>query len=134
MPYVPGTAGTLLALPIYWFVASFTPLAYALVVIVLFASGVWICGRAEKRLGIHDHPAVVWDEIVGFLIAMFGARREWAWVAAGFVLFRLFDIWKPYPIRQLERRVRGGLGTMLDDALAGLYAWACLQLAYTLTR
>lgn len=135
-PYAPGTAGTLVAVPIYWLAAtSLAVLPYAVLVLLLFVAGTWICGQAEVRLGAHDHPAVVWDEVVGFLITMFAAPRGWVWMVAGFLLFRLFDVWKPYPIRQLERRVRGGLGTMLDDALAGLYAWVCLQaLAYALTR
>ncbi len=135
VPYAPGTAGTLLAVPMYWLASAVAPLAYAALVGLLFALGVWACQQAERRLGMHDHPAVVWDEVVGFLITMFAAPRAWVWMVAGFLLFRLFDVWKPYPIRQLERRVRGGLGTMLDDALAGLYAWVCLQaLVYALTR
>lgn len=135
VPYAPGTVGTLLALPIYWFAAGLSTMAYALWVGLLFALGVWVCQRAERQLGAHDHPSVVWDEVVGFLVAMFAAPAGWPWIAAGFLFFRLFDVWKPYPIRQLEKRMRGGLGTMLDDVLAGLYAWVCLQgLAYALAR
>ncbi len=135
MPYAPGTVGTLLAVPAYYFVAGLSTMAYALMLGLLFALGVWICQRAERRLGTHDHPSVVWDEVVGFLVTMFAAPAGWPWVVTGFLLFRLFDVWKPYPIRRLETRVRGGFGTMLDDVLAGLYAWACLQaLAYVLGR
>ena len=77
---------------------------------------------------MHDHPGIVWDEIVGYLITMFLAPAGWAWMALGFVLFRLFDIWKPFPIRQIERRIQGGFGNMLDDALAAICAWAVLQM------
>jgi phosphatidylglycerophosphatase A len=92
-----------------------------------------MCRQAEQQLAIYDHPAVVWDEIVGYLVSMFLVPVHWVWVIVGFVLFRLFDIWKPFPIRTLEHRVRGGVGTMLDDVVAGLYAWAVLQGSLLLT-
>jgi phosphatidylglycerophosphatase A len=97
------------------------------VLAAMFAFGVWLCSVTEQDLGVHDHPGIVWDEIVGYLITMFMAPAGWVWMAAGFLLFRLFDIWKPFPIRQIEHRVRGGFGNMLDDALAALYAWLALQ-------
>ncbi len=134
VPVAPGTAGTLLAVPLYLALtaaaaaAGLSPYGYAAVVLALAAAGVWLCGVAERELGTHDHPSVVWDEIVGYLVTMWLAPPGWGWVVIGFVLFRLFDIWKPFPIGALERRVRGGLGTMLDDILAGLYGFAVLQL------
>jgi len=100
---------------------------YAGVVAALFAFGVWLCQVTERDLGVHDHPGIVWDEIVGYLITMFMAPAGWEWVVLGFFLFRLFDIWKPFPIRQLERRIRGGFGNMFDDAIAAVYAWLVLQ-------
>lgn len=127
LPWSPGTFGTLTAIPIYLLIYPFSYLLYAGIVGVMFVVGVWLCRITEKALGAHDHPSIVWDEIVGYLIAMFMAPSGWAWVLMGFVLFRVFDIWKPFPIRQIERRVRGGLGNMLDDALAGIYAWLVLQ-------
>lgn len=127
IPFAPGTFGTLVAVPLYLLLASLPPLIYAEIVLGLFALGVWLCHATEQDLGVHDHPGIVWDEIVGYLITMFMAPAGWAWIAAGFLLFRLFDIWKPFPIRQLERRIQGGFGNMLDDALAGLYALAVLQ-------
>jgi phosphatidylglycerophosphatase A len=128
VPVAPGTAGTLLAVPLYFALAAVMgPYGYAAAVFVLAAAGVWLCAVAERELGAPDHPSVVWDEIVGYLLTMFLAPPGWAWAAAGFVLFRLFDIWKPFPIGTLERRVRGGLGIMLDDLLAGVYAFAVLQ-------
>lgn len=133
VPYVPGTAGTLLAVGFYLLIAHVPALGYVGIVIALFLLGVWICGHAERVIAVHDHPSVVWDEIVGYLVAMFLAPAGWLWILAGFALFRLFDIWKPFPIRIVERRVQGGLGTMLDDVVAGLYAWISLQIAVLLS-
>jgi phosphatidylglycerophosphatase A len=96
---------------------------------VLFAFGVWLCGAAARRLGTHDHPGIVFDEVVGYLVAMLGAPAGWAGMAAGFVLFRLFDVWKPWPVGVADRRVPGGLGIMLDDLVAGALAAAILSLA-----
>ncbi len=132
VPHAPGTAGTLVAIPIYLVIAPLSPAMYAGVVISLFALGVAMCRQAERQLAVHDHPAVVWDEIVGYLVTMFLAPVHWGWMVIGFGLFRLFDIWKPFPISALERRVRGGLGTMADDALAGLYACLVLQVSLLL--
>lgn len=127
MPVAPGTFGTLAAIPVYLLLVSAPSLVYAVIVLGLFALGVWLCHATEQDLGVHDHPGIVWDEIVGYLITMFLAPDGWEWIVLGFILFRLFDIWKPFPIRQIERRVRGGLGNMLDDALAGFYSLAALQ-------
>ena len=99
---------------------------YAVLTLILFGLGVAICTRVARVFGLVDPPSVVWDEIVGYLIAMFMAPAGWIYVALGFVLFRLFDIWKPYPIDLLERLPRGW-GVMADDALAGIYAALCLQ-------
>ncbi len=127
-PYAPGTAGTLVAIPLYLLIAPLPRLWYAAAVIALFATGIWLCGRAQRVLAVHDHPAIVWDEIVGYLLAMFMAPPGWIWVAIGFALFRVFDIWKPFPIRIIDRTMHDGLGIMLDDALAGIYAWAGVQI------
>jgi phosphatidylglycerophosphatase A len=90
---------------------------------------VWACGVAGRRLGVQDHGALVWDEVVAMWLTLLAAPRGWPWMVAGFALFRLFDIWKPWPVRWADRRVHGGLGVMLDDVLAGLYALVVLQLA-----
>lgn len=127
-PIAPGTFGTLLGIPLYLALAGLPPAAYAAAVLVLFVAGVWLCSVAEERLGRRDHPAIVWDEIVGYLIAVWLAPDGWLWIAAGFVLFRLFDVWKPFPIRRIEHLPRG-LGAMADDALAGVYAFGVLQAA-----
>ncbi len=129
VPVAPGTFGTLLAVPLYLTVQSWPPAAYAALVAALFAAGVWLCQVAAQDLGQPDPSAVVWDEVVGYLVAMFQAPSGWPWIVGGFLLFRLFDIWKPFPIRRLERRLPGGWGVMLDDVLAGVYAGLVLHAA-----
>jgi len=126
-PAAPGTFGTLVGIPAYLLLQPLTIHIYVAVVAGMFAFGVWLCHVTERDLGVHDHPGIVWDEIVGYLITMFLAPTGWIWLVVGFVLFRLFDIWKPFPIRQIERRIQGGFGNMLDDALAAVYAWLVLQ-------
>lgn len=131
-PYAPGTFGTLAAIPIYLLLTQFLSwTVYGLVVVVMFAFGVWLCNRTERDIGVHDHSGIVWDEFVGYLVTMFYAPAGWLWVIAGFFLFRLFDIWKPFPVRQVERRYQKGFGIMIDDVVAGIYAGLALQvLAY----
>ena len=126
--WAPGTFGTALAVPLYLVLAPLDLLWYASVTVLLFLVGVWICGVADQVLGATDHASIVWDEIVGYLVTMLAAPEGWWWIVGGFVLFRLFDIWKPWPIRAIERRVGGGLGVMLDDLIAALMAWIALQL------
>jgi phosphatidylglycerophosphatase A len=126
-PWAPGTAGTLAAIPLYLVLAGL-PLPWYLTAVVLAALvGVWACGTTARDLGRGDPGAIVWDEVVGFLVTMTAAPPGWGWILLGFALFRLFDIWKPWPIRALDARVHGGLGIMLDDLAAGLLAWAVLQ-------
>lgn len=129
-PKAPGTFGTLAAIPVYGLFMGLPPLSYAAVVAALAALGVMWCGTAAERLGVHDHPAIVWDEVVGFLIAMALVAPTWSTVAAGFVLFRVFDILKPWPIGWLDKHVHGGLGIMLDDVAAGALAAGCLRLLF----
>jgi len=129
-PRAPGTAGSLVALIPWWFALRELPLAWYVVVLTLaFALGVWACNVAGKRLGVDDHRALVWDEFVGQWIALCAAPLGWPWMVAGFLLFRLFDVWKPWPIRVADRRVHGGFGVMLDDVLAGIYALIVMQVA-----
>jgi phosphatidylglycerophosphatase A len=133
-PVAPGTFGTLVGIPAYLLLQPLATYIYVAVITGLFGVGVWLCHITEQDLGVHDHSGIVWDEIVGYLITMFMAPVGWMWIALGFVLFRLFDIWKPFPIRQIEHRVHGGFGNMLDDALAAVYAWLVLQaVAYLVT-
>ena len=126
-PKAPGTAGTVIAVLMY-LPLQYLPLTYYLAVIVLgFVVGVWLCSKASKALGVHDHGGIVWDEFVGYWITMIAAPAGWAWVIFGFVLFRIFDIWKPQPIRYFDKHVQGGFGIMVDDVWAGLYALLVLQ-------
>ena len=127
-PRAPGTAGTVVAIPLYLLLAGLPLWAYLAVTVGVCAAGVWICGRAARDFGVHDHPAIVWDEIGGFLVTMIAAPAGLLWVLAGFVLFRFFDIVKPWPIRWLDRHVHGGLGIMVDDIVAGVFAAVVLQL------
>jgi len=127
-PKAPGTWGTLVAVPLFLLLQDLPLLAYLVVTVIVTLVGVWLCDVTAKELGVHDHPGIVWDEIAGYLITMIAAPAGWPWLVAGFVLFRLFDILKPWPIHAIDRGVDGGLGIMLDDVLAGVMAFACLQL------
>jgi phosphatidylglycerophosphatase A len=122
----PGTAGSLLAILPAWLVLGW-PLSWRIgVVVALFLAGVWICGESARRLATHDYPGIVFDEIVGMLATCLVLPNRPAWLLAAFLLFRLFDIWKPWPVRELDHRLAGGLGIMLDDLMAAVYAAACL--------
>ena len=126
-PKAPGTMGTLLAVGIYLPLSRLSLPAYLVVLLLVIVVGIWLCDKAARELGVHDHPGIVWDEIAGYLLTMLAAPAGWQWIVVGFALFRLFDIWKPWPIGWLDRRVGGGLGIMLDDLVAGAFAAACLQ-------
>ncbi|WP_422136842.1 phosphatidylglycerophosphatase A [Endozoicomonas sp. ALD040] len=126
-PVAPGTFGTVAAIPFY-LMFQYLPLwNYFLILAVSIVLGIWLCGKTSKDLGVHDHPGIVWDEFVGYWITMLAAPRGWEWVLVGFILFRIFDIWKPWPIGWLDKRVHGGLGIMIDDIVAGIFALVCLQ-------
>ena len=127
-PKAPGTFGTLLGIP-FLFLMPQNLIAYAVVLLLLFALGVWCCDVCAKNLGVHDHPGIVWDEVVGYLITMAAVPQTFLWVVAGFAVFRLFDILKPWPISWVDRNVHGGLGIMLDDVLAGVLAFVFMQVA-----
>jgi phosphatidylglycerophosphatase A len=127
-PVAPGTFGSavglLLALaiaPLGWWVA-------AAVTVFAVLAGIWICGESARRLGVHDHSAIVWDEVAGMLIVMLAAPPTWWGAVLGFGLFRLFDVWKPWPIREVDHGMRGGAGIMLDDVMAALMAVVVLLL------
>ncbi|PID34355.1 MAG: phosphatidylglycerophosphatase A [Thiotrichales bacterium] len=126
-PKAPGTMGTLAAIPLYLLLVQLPFAYYVLVLVVAIVVGIWLCGESARLLGVHDHGGIVWDEFVGFWLTMLIAPAGWVWVVVGFALFRLFDIWKPWPIRIIDRKVEGGLGIMLDDILAGIYALVVLQ-------
>jgi phosphatidylglycerophosphatase A len=127
MPFAPGTWGTLAAIPIYLLLLGSSWWVYLLLTLLAFIFGVIICDRVSNDIGIHDYKGIVWDEVVGYLITMFLAPPGLLWMVLGFLLFRLFDIWKPQPIGYIDQKVRGGLGIMLDDVLAAIPAWLIIQ-------
>lgn len=131
-PKAPGTAGTVVAVPLYLLMQSLPLVSYLLITTCLFIAGIWICAYTAEKLGVHDHPSIVIDEIVGYLITMIAAPEGWLAVVIGFILFRLLDALKPWPISWFDRSVNGGLGIMLDDVVAGIIAMAIIQgLVYT---
>ena len=132
LPKAPGTWGTLVGIPLFLLLAPLPLVGYLLATLALFGLGVWVCDKTGRELGVHDHGAIVWDEVVGYLVTMTAVPANWQWLLAGFLLFRLFDILKPWPIRWLDRRVGGGLGVMVDDVAAGVMAWIVLQIMLTL--
>ena len=128
----PGTFGTFAAIP-FWFLLQLLPTSsYIAAVVAAFLLGIYLCGETAKALGVHDHGGIVWDEFVGLWIALFLLPPGWLWLVLGVALFRLFDIWKPWPIRVLDAKVHGGLGIMIDDVLAGFYAFLVVQLLFVL--
>lgn len=122
VPKGPGTAGTLAAFPLYYFLQDLAGPLYWAVTALLFMLGIWLCDRTGKAMGVHDHGGIVWDEIVAFLMVLPFAPPVWWGYLLAFVLFRLFDIWKPFPIAWFDRRIHGGFGVMLDDVLAAGYS------------
>lgn len=127
-PKAPGTMGTIVAIPIFLAISEFTLSLYLLVVIFILLLGCWTSGKTAKALKVHDHPGIVIDEIAGYLITMIMVPVTWYWVFLGFLFFRLFDIWKPWPISIIDKQVRGGFGIMLDDVLAALYSLLSLHI------
>jgi phosphatidylglycerophosphatase A len=127
-PKAPGTFGTLLGIPLLFLMPT-NLVAYLVVLVVLFALGVWCCDACAKNLGVHDHPGIVWDEVVGYLITMIAVPKTLLWVVVGFILFRFFDILKPWPISWIDKHVEGGMGIMLDDVLAAVFALIVIQIA-----
>lgn len=129
MPFAPGTFGTLVAIPFYLLIAQLELPYYLAFILLAFGLGVYLCQYTSATLGVHDHSGIVWDEFVGFWITMIAVPVTWQWIVGGFVLFRLFDIVKPWPVKIVDKRMTGGFGIMFDDVLAGLYALCCLQFA-----
>ncbi|MGL5291714.1 MAG: phosphatidylglycerophosphatase A [Vibrionaceae bacterium] len=130
-PLMPGTVGTLAAIPFYLLLISQSVAWLLAAVLIGIVAGVAICGKTAKDMGVHDAGCIVWDEFVGFWITMLLVPSDdWRLILAGFILFRIFDMLKPFPISWLDKNVDGGLGIMLDDILAGFIAMLCLwQLA-----
>lgn len=125
---MPGTLGTLAAIPIYLALQATNSVVYASVTVFTVLVGIYLCEKAAQKLQVHDYGGIVWDEIAGLLLTLWGSTFSWQNLVLGFVLFRVFDILKPWPIRWVDRHVRGGLGIMLDDILAAGFAAVGLQL------
>ena len=127
-PKAPGTMGTIAAIPVYLLLQATTALdLYLVVTFVITLLGIYLCAYTSRALKVHDHPGIVIDEIAGFLITMIAVPFSWQTILAGFILFRIFDILKPWPISWLDKNMRGGLGIMLDDVLAGAISLVILH-------
>ena len=127
-PVAPGTFGTLLALPMFWLLAPhLDPTGFLIVLGFMYVGGIWVCGRTGRDLGVPDHKAMVWDEVVAFLFVLFFTPPSPVWQVVGFALFRFFDIVKPGPIRYVEARFRGGFGVMVDDLAAAFFTLVLLS-------
>ena len=128
-PKAPGTVGTLLGWPLYWLVIAAAPdLPNQLILLIAsFLLGIWACGRSGRALGVADHGGMVWDEIVAFALVLLFTPPGWIWAGIAFLLFRFFDILKPWPIRLADRRLKNGFGVMFDDLLAAGYALAVIK-------
>lgn len=127
-PVAPGTVGTLAAVPLYLVAVSVGHAAFVAALVAIVVLGPWICSATARQLEAHDHGAIVWDEIAGYFVTMALVPVSTANVVAGFILFRAFDILKPWPIRWVDRQIHGGTGIMLDDILAGFLAAILLLL------
>ena len=128
-PGAPGTAGTLLAFPLFWSLAPrLEALEFLALLAVMFVAGVWACGKTGRALGVSDHGGMVWDEVVAFLLVLFFTPDSLYWQAGAFLLFRMFDILKPPPIRYYDRTLKNGFGVMFDDLIAAFYALLLLAL------
>lgn len=130
-PKAPGTAGTLVAVPLYLLLNELNLSVYLAVTLLVSIIGIWMCAYTANKLKVHDHPAIVIDEIAGFFITMAIAPPGWLWVLIGFVLFRFFDAVKPWPISWIDKNVKGGFGIMVDDVVAGLVSMLCMFLIST---
>jgi phosphatidylglycerophosphatase A len=131
---MPGTWGSLVAIPLILIYAFFPVWMFVLLTLIGFIAGIYICDRTCRDLNVHDHSAVVWDEIIGMLITFIAIPLSVLHILIGFLLFRFFDVVKPWPIRWLDRHVTGGLGVMVDDVLAGIFAWLGMQAVMVLER
>ena len=127
-PRAPGTFHTLAGIPPWLLLQQLPAPWYWLVMVAAFALGVHVCGRTARDMGVHDHGALVWDEFVGLWLTLAAAPVHWFWVVTGFVIFRVLDILKPWPIRWFDRNLQGGLGVMADDVVAGLLGLAMLHI------
>lgn len=133
-PKAPGTFGTIVGLPLFYLLSAYSLNVQLTIIASAFIIGIYFCDVAGKALGVSDHGSIVWDEIVSMMLVLTIAPTQWQWWLVAFCLFRLFDIWKPFPIRQCDAQLKGGFGVMFDDLLAAVYAMICLKgLLWTLS-
>lgn len=130
IPFAPGTFGTLMAIPFYLVLARFSLPFYLISVLIITLFSMWLCDQVSRDLKVHDHPGMCLDEFPGFLVTMIGAPHGIRWILCGFILFRLFDIFKPWPIRYLDTHVKGGFGMVIDDVVAGFFSFIVLHLLF----
>jgi phosphatidylglycerophosphatase A len=131
-PKAPGTFGTLAAIPLVWLAQQSGNVGYLVLTLLVVIAGIGICSYTAKAIGEHDSPAIVWDEIAGYMVAFIGLPWSWQNLVLAFVLFRLLDITKPGPIGWCDRKLQGGLGIMADDVVAGVATGLTLQLGYVI--
>jgi len=131
LPVAPGTFGTLVAIPCYLLLNQLPHYVYLLFVIAFIVFSSWLCDYISKQTNTQDHPGMCIDEFAGYFVTMLYAPAGWLWIVLGFVLFRLFDILKPWPISYLDKNVHGGFGMVLDDVVAGLFSCAIIQIVAT---
>ncbi len=127
-PKAPGTFGTIMGLPLYWLMASIAFPIQLIIITIAFLIGIYFCDIAGKLLGVSDHGSIVWDEIVAMMLVLTITPIDWIWWIVAFVLFRLFDIWKPFPISWCDAKLKGGFGVMFDDLLAAFYAMIMIKI------
>jgi phosphatidylglycerophosphatase A len=128
LPYAPGTWGSIIGILVYLLMTELTIIPYLILVLIFFIAGIYICGKTADDWDEHDHPAIVWDEIAAFPIVMFSIPLSWYSLLIGFILFRVFDVWKPGPLRWINDNLSGGIGIMLDDTLAAILSLIVLKL------
>ncbi len=131
-PKAPGTFGTLVGFPLFWLIFNYSFSTQLMIIAVLFLFGIYVCDKTSKDLGVSDHGAIVWDEIVAMMLVLTIAHLHWLTCLLAFLLFRLFDIWKPFPISYFDAKLKNGFGVMFDDLLAALYAMASMWLIFYL--
>jgi len=132
MPFAPGTFGTLMAIPFYLVLSLLPNFYYFIVLLFIIAGSMWLCDKVSQEIKIHDHPGMCIDEFIGLFVALYGAPRGLWPIILGVLLFRLFDIWKPWPINVLDKKVKGGFGMIIDDVVAGIFSLIILHLVYWL--
>lgn len=128
IPFAPGTFGTLMAIPFYLALRNLPNGLYLVALLLITLGSIWICSKVSKELGVQDHQGMCLDEFIGYFVTMYAAPHGIKWIFIGFVLFRLFDIWKPQPVRLIDEKIHGGTGMILDDIAAGIYAFIFMRI------